>query len=95
MPVKKSLVRNVDDGRLFELEKTFQEILPFAVEPHGNLPVGSVVLVGSLPHVGPLWIGKLRWRVLVLLSAMVGEGVSVVPHVPIAATVQALFDLDS
>ncbi len=85
----------MEDGRLFELEKTVQEILPFAVEPHGKLPVGSVVLVGFLPHVRPLWIGKLRWRVLVSLSAMVGEGVSVVPLDPIAAMVQALFDLDS
>jgi hypothetical protein len=31
----------VEDGRLFELEKSVQEILPFAVEPHGNLPVAK------------------------------------------------------
>jgi hypothetical protein len=33
----------IEDGRLFELEKTFTEILPGIIEPHGRLSVGSVV----------------------------------------------------
>jgi hypothetical protein len=46
-----SVIR-VEDGRLFELEKTFAEILPGIVKPHGRLPAGSVVMVGSLSHLG-------------------------------------------
>jgi hypothetical protein len=45
-------VIRVEDARLFELEKTLKEILPGIFDPHGRLPVGSAVLVGSLTHLG-------------------------------------------
>jgi hypothetical protein len=99
-----SVVR-VEDGRLFELEKTFAEILPGIIKLHSRLPVGSVVMVGSLSHLGShgleSYAGDLV-RVLSSMAAVLGGGVSVVPYVPIPlggigsrTTVRALYDLDA
>jgi hypothetical protein len=67
----------VEDPRLFELEKTLKEILPGVFDPHGRLPVGSAVLVGSLTHLGShgleSYAGDLV-RVVASVSALVGGG---------------------
>jgi hypothetical protein len=70
-------VVRVEDARLFELEKTLKEILPGIFDPHGRLPVGSAVLVGSLTHLGShgleSYAGDLV-RVVASVSALVGGG---------------------
>jgi hypothetical protein len=98
-----SVIR-VKDGRLFELEKTFAEILPGIIKPHGRLPAGSVVMVGSLSHLGShgleSYSGDLV-KVMTSMAAALGGGVAVIPYVPIplggvanVATVRALYDMD-
>ncbi len=44
------VVIRVEDGRLFEIENVFKDIFKKFLAPAGRLPVGSVVLVGSLAH---------------------------------------------
>jgi hypothetical protein len=99
-----SVIR-IEDGRLFELEKTFAEILPGILKPHGRLPAGSVVMVGSLSHLGShgleSYTGDLV-KIMASMAAALGGGVAVIPYVPIplggvasAATIRALYDLDS
>ncbi len=95
----------VEDGRLFEIEKTFKEILAEFVAPHGRLPVGSVVLIGSLSHLGTFGLESYANDLVKTISsllAVVGQGVNVVPSVPVPlggiddpVTIRALFDLDS
>ncbi len=70
-------VIRVEDGRLFELEKTFAEILPGIIKPHGRLPAGSVIMVGSLSHLGShgleSYSGDLV-RVMTSMAAALGGG---------------------
>jgi hypothetical protein len=79
-------VVRVEEGRLFELEKTFAEILPGIIKPLGRLPVGSVIMVGSLSHLGShgleSYAGDLV-RVMASMVAVLGGGVAVVQYVPI------------
>jgi hypothetical protein len=44
------VVIRVEEGRLFEIEKAFGDVFAGHCAPHGRLPQGSVVLVGSLSH---------------------------------------------
>jgi hypothetical protein len=71
------IIVRVEDARLFELEKTLKEILLGIFDPHGRLPVGSAVLVGSLTHLGShgleSYAGDLV-RVVTSVSALVGGG---------------------
>jgi hypothetical protein len=53
MPAKDGkcvVVIRVEDGRLFELERAFKDIFSSHCAPHDKLPLGSIVLVGSLSH---------------------------------------------
>ncbi len=70
-------VVRVEDGRLFELERTFIEILLGVIEPHGRLSVGSVVLVGSLSHLSSYGLESYAAdlvRVVASMVALVGGG---------------------
>jgi hypothetical protein len=83
----------------------FKEIFAEVVAPHGRLPVGSVVLVGSLSHLGTFGLESYTndlVKTISSMSAMVGQGVNVVTYVPVPlggiddpVTIRALFDLDS
>jgi hypothetical protein len=56
------------------------------VAPHGRLPIGSVVLIGSLAHLGTFGLESYTTdlvKTIASLSAMVGQGVNVVPCVPV------------
>jgi hypothetical protein len=99
------VVIRVEEGRLFELENTFSDMFAGHCAPHGRLPQGSVVLVGSLSHLGRYGLESYTVdlvKTMASLAARVGGGVSVVPYVPVplggideGETIRALFDLDS
>jgi hypothetical protein len=64
-----SVIR-IEDGRLFELEKTFAEILPGIIKPHGRLPAGSVVMVGSLSHLGSHGLESYTGDLVKIMTSM-------------------------
>ncbi len=64
-----SVIR-IEDGRLFELEKTFAEILPGIIKPHGRLPAGSVVMVGSLSHLGSHGLESYTGDLVKIMASM-------------------------
>jgi hypothetical protein len=51
------VIIRVEDGRLFELERAFKDVFISHCAPHGKLPLGSIVLVGSLST----WV-VLAWK---------------------------------
>ncbi len=99
------VVIRVEEGRLFEIENAFVDIFTCHCSPHGRLPQGSVVLVGSLSHLGLYGLESYAIdlvKSMASLAARVGAGVGVVPYVPVplggienGEVIRALFDLDS
>ncbi len=99
------LIIRVEDGLLREMEGVFLDFLAEFVRPRGSLPVGSVVLVGSLSYLGIRGIHSYSEdlvKTIASICARVGQGVEVVPLVlvPIAGLggaglVWDVFDLDS
>jgi hypothetical protein len=100
-----AIIVRVEDGRLFEIEKVFKDMFATLIKPHGKLPMGSVILVGSLSHLGNFglmsYAGDLV-KTISSLSAVVGEGVDVVPSVFVPmggiddpSLSRAVFDLDA
>jgi hypothetical protein len=80
------VVIRVEDGRLFELESVFKDIFKKFLAPVGRLPVGSVVLVGSLAHLARYGLESYTVDLVKVISAMlaaVGGGADVAPYVPI------------
>jgi hypothetical protein len=82
------------------------KIFSCVLAPHGKLPMGSVVLIGSLSHLGHFRPGQLCWQPgqgAVVTVGRGGGGVNVGPHTPIPwgggvndeATIRALLYLDS
>jgi hypothetical protein len=94
-----------EDGLLSETENAFGDIFAEFVSPNGYLPTGSVVLVGSVTHLGARGVDRFGWglgRLLVLDGCQGGPGVEVVPLVPdpiggvkAGGLIRDLFDLDS
>jgi hypothetical protein len=80
------VVIRVEDGRLFELESIFKDVFKKFLAPVGRLPVGSVVLVGSLAHLASYGHESYTVDLVKVISAMlaaVGGGADVAPYVPI------------
>jgi hypothetical protein len=75
------------------------------ISPHGKFLVGSIFLVGSLSHLSGFGLESYTMDLVKTISSMsvvVGEGVDVVPYVPVplggiddSAVIQAVFDLDT
>jgi hypothetical protein len=108
MPAKDGkciVIIRVEDGRLFKLERAFKDIFSRHCAPHGKLPLGSIVLVGSLSHLAHYGLESYAFDLIKTLSAvggLVGGDVGIVHYVPVplggiedGATLRALFDLDS
>jgi hypothetical protein len=97
------VIIRVEDGRLFKIENVFKDIFKQFLAPLGRLPVGSVVLVGSLAHLARYGLESYSIDLVkTVLSILAVVGADVVPYVPIplggvvdADLVRAVFDLDS
>jgi hypothetical protein len=77
-------VVRVEDAALNELVSAFSDLFANFVSPVGAFPPGSLILVGSLSHLGSRGIcnySEELVRVIGSLSAKVGVGVEVVPMV--------------
>ncbi len=65
-----AVVIRVEDGRLFEIEKVFSDIFKKFLAPSGGLPVGSVVLVGSLAHLARFGLESYTTDLVKTISSM-------------------------
>jgi hypothetical protein len=90
---------------LWELEEVFTDRFKAFCKPHGNLPSGSVILVGSMSHLAK---NRLNFYAPILVETMtrmagkVGLGVNVIPLLPIPVggigsetLIRDMMDLDS
>jgi hypothetical protein len=71
------VVIRVEDGRLFEIKNVFKDIFKKFLAPSGRLPVGSVVLVGSLAHLARFGLESYTTDLVKTISstrALVGGG---------------------
>jgi hypothetical protein len=99
------LVIRVEGGLLTEIESTFFDYAFGGGLTDGGLPVGSVIMVGSVTHLGTRGLGSYAEDLVKTISsvgARVGHGVEVVPvvHVPLgglrgAGVVRDAYNLDS
>jgi hypothetical protein len=99
------LVIRVEDGLLSEIESTFTDYVFGGGMVEGGLPVGSVIIVGSVSHLGTRGLGSYAEDLVKTISsvgARVGAGSEVIPLVPVplggvygAGAVRDVFDLDS
>jgi hypothetical protein len=80
------VVIRVEDGYLSEIENSFRDIFAEFLRPNGSLPNGSVIMIGSLSHLGTRGLGGYATDLVSCISslvAMVGTGTEVVPAVPV------------
>ena len=100
-----AMVVRVEEGSLVEIRCTVRDLLSRFLPPAGTLPGGSVVLTGSVAHMGRVGLTQYAEDLVRHLGAMeaeLGSAVSVVPYVPVLAaacckpgSIADLFDLDS
>jgi len=99
-----AIVIRVEDGSLSDLESVLLDRLRAYVKPHGNLPRGSVILLGSLSHLAARGLGDYAENFVAAASSIRGRlgGVEIVPLPPIPLqgvgephVVRALLDFDS
>ncbi len=89
LPAKENkcvVVIRVEDGYLSEIENSFRDIFAEFLRPNGSLPNGSVIMIGSLSHLGTRGLGGYATDLVSCISslvAMVGAGTEVVPAVPV------------
>ncbi len=80
------VVIRVEDGYLSEIENSFCDIFVEFLRPNGSLPNGSVILIGSLSHLGARGLGGYTADLVSSISslgALVGAGSEVIPAVPV------------
>ncbi len=80
------VVVRVEDGLLSEIENSFVDLFAEFCAPTGRLPVGSVVLLGSMSHLGARGLDSYAGDIVGCMSsvgAKVGHGVEVVPLCPV------------
>jgi hypothetical protein len=80
------LVIRVEDGLLSEIESTFIDYVFGGGMTEGGLPVGSVVIVGSVSHLGTRGLGSYAEDLVKTISsvgARVGGGSEMIPLVPV------------
>jgi hypothetical protein len=80
------VVVRVEDGLLSEIENSFKDIFAEFVRPNGFLPTGSVVLLGSVSHMGAKGIDAYAGSLVSCMSslgALVGAGTEIIPTVPV------------
>ncbi len=94
-----------ENGRLFKIEKVVKDIFRDVLAPGGKFPVGSVVMVGFLSHLGQYGLESYTTDLVKTNSSMlvlVGVGADIIPFVPVPQggvddpdLVRALYDLDT
>ncbi len=90
---------------MWELEEVFTDKFKAFCKPHGNLPSGSVILVGSMSHLaknGLNFYAPLLVETMTRMAGKVGPGVNVIPLLPVPVKgigsetlVRDMMDLDS
>jgi hypothetical protein len=64
-----AIVIQMEDGRLFEIERAFKDIFSCSTKPHGKLPIGMVLIV-SLSHLGCYKLESYSADLVITISAM-------------------------
>jgi hypothetical protein len=99
------VVVRLEDDTLSEIESVLSDRVKAFVKPHGVLPLGSVIMIGSLSHLRARGLADLS-EVHVGISASIrhkfGGAVKILPAVPIPlhgvdspALMRSLLDFDS
>ncbi len=81
-----TVIIRVDDSELWELEEVFYDRFKSFCKPHGSLPSGSLVLVGSMSHLaknGLNFYAPILVETMTRMAGKVGPGVNVIPFVPV------------
>jgi hypothetical protein len=99
------VILRVEDGSLFEIMEAFVDRFRAHLAPHGSLPAGSVILLGSLSHLRTRGIANYAESLVSVIGNILGRagaGVDVAPLVMLqmhgiesAALIRSLLDLDS
>jgi len=99
------IVIRVEDGYVDELTDVLLDRFKAYSKPHGSLPQGSVILIGSLTHIRVRGLADYAEAVVNSghrLGARMGANVDIVPLPPVplggvigAAAVRSLFDFDT
>jgi hypothetical protein len=99
-----AVIFRVEDGLLSDLEGVFLDRVRALLRPHGSLPAGSLVLVGSLSHLrarGLADYAECLVKTIATLIGLAGNGTDVMPLVTIPshsvdspAQVRSMMDLD-
>jgi hypothetical protein len=80
------VVVRVEDGFLSEIENSFKDIFAEFVRPNGMLPTGSVILLGSVSHMGAKGLDAYAGDLVSCMSslgALVSAGTEIIPSVPV------------
>ncbi len=90
---------------MWELEEVFTDRFKALCKPHGNLPSGSVILVGSMSHLaknGLNFYAPLLVETMTRMASMVGPGINIIPLLPVPVggigsetLIRDMMDLDS
>jgi hypothetical protein len=81
-----TVIIRVEDSELWELEEVFYDRFKSYCKPHGSLPSGSLVLVGSMSHLarnGLNHYAPILVETMTRMAGKVGPGVNVIPFVPV------------
>jgi len=81
-----TVIIRVEDSELWELEEVFYDRFKCFCKPHGSLPSGSLVLVGSMSHLaknGLNFYAPILVETMTRMAGKVGPGVNVIPFVPV------------
>ncbi len=99
------VVIRVEDGMVDELADVLSDRFKAYTKPHGALPQGSVILIGSLTHLRTRGLADYADAVVnagYRLGARMGANIDIVPLVPVPlggldepAAVRALLDFDT
>jgi hypothetical protein len=98
------VIIRVEDGLLHELEGALLDRFKAFLSPHGNLSTGSVILIGSISHLGARGLADYANALVNMMDSVAnraGTGVRVLPlpGVPLAGVttaplVRAMIDFD-
>jgi hypothetical protein len=80
------VIVRVEDGLLSEIDSAFSDLFAEFLIPGGGLPRGSLIMIGSLSHLGTRGLDSYAGDLcgtISSLSARAGPSVEVVPFVPV------------
>ncbi len=80
------VIMRVEDCELRELEGVFYDRFKNYSKPHGVLPPGSVILVGSMAHLSRSGLNSYAPMLVETLTRIAGKivpGITVMPYVPV------------